>query len=82
MLSKVNPVVPEAVCQVAAQVIGNGVAITVGGQSALLELNVMMPMMADNLLESITLLGNVTGLFALRCVIGIEARRERCRHLI
>ena len=82
MPGKVNPVLPEAVCQVAAQVIGNGAAITVGGQSGLLELNVMMPMMADNLLESIQLLANVTQLFAQRGIAGIEARRERCEELI
>ncbi|HJT78392.1 MAG TPA: class II fumarate hydratase, partial [Gemmataceae bacterium] len=82
MPGKVNPVLPESVCQVAAQVIGNDVAITVGGQSGLLELNVMMPMMADNLLESIALLANVCRLLARRCVRGIEARRERCRGLI
>jgi fumarate hydratase class II len=82
MPGKVNPVVPEAVCQVAAQVIGNDTAITVGGQAGLLELNVMMPMMADNLLESIELLANVSRLLARRCVAGLVARRERCRQLI
>jgi fumarate hydratase class II len=82
MPGKVNPVIPESVCQVAAQVIGNDVAVTVGGQSGLLELNVMMPMMADNLLESIELLANVSLLFARRCVGGIVANRERCRQLI
>jgi fumarate hydratase class II len=82
MPGKVNPVVPESVCQVAAQVIGNDVAITVGGQSGLLELNVMMPMMADNLLESVQLLANVTRLFARRTITGLEARPERCRQLI
>jgi fumarate hydratase class II len=82
MPGKVNPVVPEAVCQVAAQVIGNDMAITVGGQSGLLELNVMMPMMADNLLESIELLANVSLLLARRCVTGIVANRERCGQLI
>jgi fumarate hydratase class II len=82
MPGKVNPVVPESVCQVAAQVIGNDVAITVGGQSGLLELNVMMPMMADNLLESLELLTSVSQLFARRCVAGIVANRERCRQLI
>jgi fumarate hydratase, class II len=82
MPGKVNPVIPESVCQVAAQVIGNDAAVTVGGQSGLLELNVMMPMMADNLLESIHLLGNVARLLARKCVAGIEARRERCRQLI
>jgi fumarate hydratase class II len=82
MPGKVNPVVPESVCQVAAQVLGNDMAISVGGQSGLLELNVMMPMMADNLLESITLLGNVARLFARRCIAGIQARPERCRQWI
>jgi fumarate hydratase class II len=82
MPGKVNPVIPESVCQVAAQVIGNDVAITVGGQSGLLELNVMMPMMADNLLESLELLASVSLLFARRCVVGIVANRERCRQLI
>ena len=71
MPGKVNPVLPESVCQVAAQVIGNDVAITVAGQSGLLELNVMMPMMADNLLESIELLANGTRLLARNCVAGI-----------
>src|SRR5439155_10663448 len=82
MPGKVNPVVPESVLQVAAQVMGNDLAITLGGQSGLLELNVMMPMMADNLLESITLLGNVARLFARRCVAGIQARPARCRQWI
>jgi fumarate hydratase, class II len=82
MPGKVNPVVPEAVCQVAAQVIGNDLAITIGGQSGLLELNVMMPMMADNLLESIGLLANVSRLLARRCIAGLDVRRERCRQLI
>jgi fumarate hydratase class II len=82
MPGKVNPVIPEAVCQVAARVIGNDSAITVGGQSGLLELNVMMPMMADALLESIRLLANVTRLLAGRCVTGIESRPERCRELV
>jgi fumarate hydratase class II len=67
---------------VAAQVLGNDLAITLGGQSGLLELNVMMPMMADNLLESITLLANGTRLLARRCIAGIEARPQRCRQLI
>jgi fumarate hydratase class II len=82
MPGKVNPVIPESVCQVAARVIGNDMAITIGGQSGLLELNVMMPLLADSLLESLTLLGNVCRLFARRCIAGIEARPERCRQLI
>jgi fumarate hydratase class II len=82
MPGKVNPVVPESVCQVAAQVIGNDLAVTIGGQSGLLELNVMMPLMADNLLESISLLANVSRLLARRCIAGLEVRHERCRQLI
>jgi fumarate hydratase class II len=82
MPGKVNPVVPESVCQVAAQVIGNDLAITIGGQSGHLELNVMMPLMADNLLESIRLLANVSRLLARRCIAGLEVRRERCRQLV
>ncbi len=82
MPGKVNPVIPESVCQVGAQVIGNDAAITIGGQSGLLELNVMMPMMADNLLESIRLLTNVCRLFATRCISGITANRERCERLV
>src|SRR5262249_31467679 len=78
MPGKINPVIPESVCQVAAQVIGNDAAVTVGGLSGLLELNVMMPMMAENLLESAELLANVTRLLARRCVAGIVANRERC----
>ncbi|HZT80750.1 MAG TPA: class II fumarate hydratase [Gemmataceae bacterium] len=82
MPGKVNPVLPESACQVCARVIGNDAAITVGGQSGLLELNVMMPMMADSLLESIALLANVSLLLARKCVAGIEARPERCRELV
>jgi fumarate hydratase, class II len=82
MPGKVNPVLPEAVCQVAAQIIGNDAAITIGGQSGLLELNVMMPMMADNLLTSLRLLANVVPLFTEHCIAGIEARPERCRQFV
>ncbi len=78
MPGKVNPVMAEAVCQVAAQVIGNDAAITIGGQAGSLELNVMMPVMAHNLLESIHILGSVSREFAGRCVDGITANRERC----
>jgi fumarate hydratase class II len=80
MPGKVNPVMAEAVCQVAAQVIGNDAAITIGGQAGSLELNVMMPVMAHNLLESIHILGTVSREFAGRCVDGITANRERCLH--
>ena len=79
MPGKVNPVLPEAVCMVAAQVIGNDAAIAFGGAAGSFELNVMLPMLARNLLESIRLLANVSRLFADRCVRGIEANAERCR---
>ncbi|HCX84929.1 MAG TPA: aspartate ammonia-lyase, partial [Micrococcales bacterium] len=81
MPGKVNPVLPEATLQVCAQVIGNDAAITYGGASGLFELNVMIPMMARNLLESITLLGNASRVLAERCVDGIVAHVERCRAL-
>src|SRR3954452_5782643 len=81
MPGKVNPVIPEVVCQVAAQVIGNDTAITVGGLQGNFELNVQIPMMARNLLQSITLLSSATRLLAEKCVDGIEANREVCeRH--
>jgi fumarate hydratase class II len=79
MPGKVNPVIPEAVCQVAAQVIGNDAAVAFGGAMGNFELNVMMPVMARNLLESIRLLANVSRVFATKCVAGIEADVERCR---
>jgi fumarate hydratase, class II len=79
MPGKVNPVIPEAVCQVAAQVIGNDAAIAFGGAAGAFELNVMMPLLARNLLESIRLLANAVGLLADRCVDGIEADAARCR---
>jgi fumarate hydratase, class II len=72
-------VIPEAVCQVCAQVIGNDAAVAFGGSSGSFELNVMLPMLARNLLESIRLLANVSRLFADRCVNGITANVERCR---
>jgi fumarate hydratase class II len=78
MPGKVNPVLPEAVCQVAARVIGNDAGLTLAGTSGLLELNVMMPFMADALLESVHLLASSTRLLAERCVAGIVARPERC----
>jgi fumarate hydratase class II len=79
MPGKVNPVVPEAVCQVCAQVIGNDAAIAFGGAAGNFELNVMVPMIARNLLESITLLANASRLLAVRCVAGITADVERSR---
>ncbi len=78
MPGKVNPVLPEVVTQVAAQVIGNDAAITVGGMQGHFELNVFVPLIARNLLDSISLLGSATRLFAERCIDGIEANREVC----
>ena len=77
MPGKVNPVIPEVVTQVAAQVIGNDTAITVGGMGGHFELNVYIPLMARNLLESIELLSSASRLLAEKCVDGIEANRER-----
>lgn len=82
MPGKVNPVIPEALCQVAAQVIGNDAAIAIGGMSGNFELNVMMPVMAHNLLQSISLLANASLLFAQKCVRGLKADGERCREMI
>jgi fumarate hydratase, class II len=78
MPGKVNPVIPEVVTQVAAQVIGNDAAITVGGLQGHFELNVFVPMMARNLLGSIQLLASAARLLAEKCVDGIEANREQC----
>ena len=77
MPGKVNPVIPEVVTQVSAQVIGNDLAITVGGMQGHFELNVFVPMMARNLLESIRLLASASRLLAEKCVNGIEANREQ-----
>jgi fumarate hydratase, class II len=81
MPGKVNPVLPEAVTQVAAQVIGNDAAVAVGGLSGAFELNVYIPMMARNILESFKLLTNVSTLFAERCISGLKANEERLREL-
>ncbi|HEY6583878.1 MAG TPA: class II fumarate hydratase [Gaiellaceae bacterium] len=80
MPGKVNPVIPEVVTQVAAQVIGNDQAITVGGMQGHFELNVFVPLLARNLLESIRLLAAASRLLADKCVEGIEANRERAEH--
>ena len=79
MPGKVNPVIPEVVIQVAAQVIGNDTAITVAGSQGNFELNVRVPLIARNLLESIQLLTAKSLLFAEKCVEGIEANEEGCR---
>jgi fumarate hydratase, class II len=79
MPGKVNPVLPEATLMVCAQVIGNDTAVTVSGASGSFELNVMMPVMARNLLESIRLLSTSTRVLADRCITGITANEERMR---
>jgi fumarate hydratase class II len=79
MPGKVNPVLCEAVCQVVAQVVGNDAAVAWAGANGNFELNVMLPVMARNVLESIRLLANVSRIFADRCVAGIEADVDRCR---
>ena len=79
MPGKVNPVLPEAVSQVVAQVIGNDAAVAFGGAAGNLELNVMLPVIARNLLESIRLLAAVSVAFADKCIDGIEADVDRCR---
>jgi fumarate hydratase, class II len=76
MPGKVNPVIPEVVTQVSAQVIGNDAAITVGGMQGHFELNVFVPLLARNLLQSIRLLTSASRLFAEKCVDGIVANRE------
>jgi fumarate hydratase class II len=78
MPGKVNPVLPEATLMVCAQVIGNDQTMVVAGASGSFELNVMLPVMARNLLESIRLLANVSRALADRCVSGITADVERC----
>ena len=81
MPGKVNPVIPEALCMVCAQVIGNDAAIAFGGAAGNFELNVMLPLLARNLLESIRLLANISRLLADRVIDGIVADEERCKEL-
>jgi fumarate hydratase, class II len=78
MPGKVNPVIPEVVTQVAAQVIGNDAAIAIGGMQGHFELNVFVPLLARNLLQSVKLLASASRLLADKCVAGIDANREQC----
>lgn len=78
MPGKVNPVIPEAVIQASAQVIGNDAAITAGGLGGVFELNTMLPMVGDNLLQSIVLLGNAAVALTDKCVTGITANAAVC----
>jgi len=82
MPGKVNPVILEVTIQVAAQVIGNDAAVTLGGGLGVLELNVMLPVMVRNLLESVGLLSAASSMLAERCVAGITPNRARCAEMI
>ncbi|HEX6071028.1 MAG TPA: class II fumarate hydratase [Longimicrobiaceae bacterium] len=82
MPGKVNPVMSEAMMMVCAQVMGNHVTVTIGGQHGNFELNVMMPVMAHALLQSVSILTGACDAFRSRCVEGIRANRERCRDLL
>jgi len=82
MPGKVNPVICESVMQVCAQVIGNDAAIAWAGANGNLELNVMMPVMANNILESIRLLTNVIRVLQDKCIAGITANQQRCNELV
>jgi len=82
MPGKVNPVIAESLAQVCAQVIGNDAAIAFGGASGLLDLNVMLPVMAHNLLESEHLLANAARMFADKCITGLAANRDKCAEQI
>ncbi len=82
MPGKVNPVIPESVLMVAAQVLGNDVTISAGGMSGNFELNVMMPVIAYNLLQSVEILANSSRLLADRCISGLQANAQRCEALV
>jgi fumarate hydratase class II len=82
MPGKVNPVIPESLIQVCAQVMGNHHAVTLGGQWGFFELNTMMPLIAHNLLQSIRLLANSARNFSQRCIEGLKADQERCEEMI
>ncbi len=82
MPGKVNPVIPEMTLMVAAQVVGNHQTVTLGGLSGNFELNVMMPVIAYNLLQSVELLTAAGNLLVDRCISGITANRERCEELV
>ena len=78
MPGKVNPVIPEAVIQAAAQVMGNDTTIMLGGQGGYFELNLMLPLIAHNLLQSVDLLASASRAFAEKCIMGLKANRMTC----
>ncbi len=82
MPGKVNPVIPESLIQVCVQVIGNDSAVTLAGLSGNFELNVMMPLIVYNLLQSIHLLANAVNPFSKKCIQGLKADRKRCEEMI
>jgi fumarate hydratase class II len=82
MPGKVNPVIPEAVIMACAQVIGYDAAITLGGLGGYFELNLMMPLIADNILTAIALLANAARVFADRCVADLEIDADRCTETV
>ena len=82
MPGKVNPVLAEALTQVCAQVIGNDLTITIAGQSGNFQLNVMMPVMAHNIMESIEILSTSTKAFAVDCIKEIKADKQKCENYI
>jgi fumarate hydratase class II len=82
MPGKVNPVIPEATAMVAAQVIGNDTTITIAGQSGNFQLNVMLPVLAHNILQSIELLGNVSRLLADKAIAGFTVREDNLQQAL
>jgi fumarate hydratase class II len=82
MPGKVNPVIPEAVAMVAAQVIGNDATITIAGQSGTFQLNVMLPVIAYNILQSIEILGNVSKLLADKAIAGFTVRTDNLQQAL
>ena len=82
MPGKINPVICESVMMVCAQVIGNDVAVTIGNERGNFELNVMLPVIAHNVLQSITILGNVARILADKAVAGFTVNRERITSLV
>jgi len=82
MPGKINPVIIESLLQLAAQVMGNDLAVALGGQAGILELNVMLPVICHNLLQSIELLRNGIANFTERCLKGLVANEARCRELV
>lgn len=82
MPGKVNPVVPEATAMVAAQIIGNDATITIAGQSGLFQLNVMLPVIAYNILQSIELLGNVSRVLADKSIAGFKVREDNLQQAL